>query len=127
MDTEPRGSPGAALGHLLAYDAVRGRVVLFGGYSAGPTAFNDTWTWDGTSWTLLNPTIKPPGRALGTMAFDSLRGRMILLRRYRHRIRRPWRHAVAGGGSNTLGLTSAALACLLLARRRRGRRLREAA
>ena len=35
----------------LAYDAERGRVVLFGGYdekAAG--SLNDTWTWDGRDW-----------------------------------------------------------------------------
>src|SRR5436190_10505902 len=33
----------------MAYDAVHGEVVMFGGYYFG--ALDDTWTYDGSSWT----------------------------------------------------------------------------
>ena len=42
-------SPGARTGHAMAFDAVRGRVVLYGG-SRGPTMRADTWEWDGQHW-----------------------------------------------------------------------------
>src|SRR6266545_8074262 len=35
-------------------------VVLFGGVGVWPTVFDDTWTWDGTSWTEIQGlTIHP--------------------------------------------------------------------
>ena len=36
----------------MAYDAARGKVVLFGGYD-GQTNLADTWEWDGQAWTCL--------------------------------------------------------------------------
>jgi hypothetical protein len=65
----PRLAPPA-----MAYDAARHEVVLFGGrgwgaavsYGAsrpqGPDLLNDTWTWDGTDWTLRagTPPSPPP-------------------------------------------------------------------
>ena len=51
----------------MAYDAASNEVVLFGGYN-GSVYFGDTWTWDGTDWSVpfrawikLNPTSGPPG------------------------------------------------------------------
>jgi len=36
---------------VLAYDAERDRVVLFGGRAGWPDAdLNDTWEWDGVQW-----------------------------------------------------------------------------
>jgi hypothetical protein len=37
----------------MAYDAARQEVVLFGGYRPG--VVGDTWTWDGSTWTLVDP------------------------------------------------------------------------
>jgi hypothetical protein len=34
----------------LAFDPVRQRVVLFGGWDDGPTFLGDTWEWDGAAW-----------------------------------------------------------------------------
>ena len=45
----------------LAYDPVRQRTVLFGGTLGRQQGFsNDTWEWDGTDWTLMQPKTKPP-------------------------------------------------------------------
>jgi cysteine-rich repeat protein len=38
-----------------AWDAARGRVVLFGGNN-GAADFNDVWEWDGTAWTQVAAT-----------------------------------------------------------------------
>jgi hypothetical protein len=46
--------PSLRNGHALAYDAVRNRVVLFGGFRSGQD-FSDTWEWDGTGWTEVTP------------------------------------------------------------------------
>ena len=42
---------------------VAGKVVLFGGQDVNAASLNDTWTWDGTSWTqVINLTPVPPIR-----------------------------------------------------------------
>jgi len=62
----PATSPSPRLGVAMAYDATAGNVVLFGGTSINPpgspgTYFNDTWTWDGVTWTQQFPAISRPG------------------------------------------------------------------
>jgi hypothetical protein len=37
-------------GPAMTFDAVRGRVVLFGGEGTDLAALGDTWEWDGTTW-----------------------------------------------------------------------------
>jgi hypothetical protein len=51
--------------------------VLFGG-SNGPS-FNDTWEWDGTSWTLRNLVgTRPSVRIAHAMAYDTARRKTVL-------------------------------------------------
>ncbi|MCC6763048.1 MAG: hypothetical protein IT293_00150 [Deltaproteobacteria bacterium] len=67
----------------MAYDGVRGKVVLFGGFqSPGEDGFgfateNDTWEYDGGTWTRIQKTsVLPgaiPGRQLASMGYDPLR------------------------------------------------------
>ena len=62
----------------MAYDSVRRRLVLFGGQ--GPTGnLNDTWEWDGTTWTEHATAAPPPARYGGAMAFDPRRGRVVVI------------------------------------------------
>ena len=37
----------------MAYDAARRQTLLFGGNMFGGRLVNDTWAWDGASWTQL--------------------------------------------------------------------------
>ncbi|HNT28156.1 MAG TPA: kelch repeat-containing protein [bacterium] len=84
--TERRGSPtwkkitsmapSGVSDHAMAYDSVRGRIVLFGGEQEFIS--NETWEWDGTDWTQLNPVIKPSARYGHAMAYDSARGKVVL-------------------------------------------------
>jgi len=60
---------------VMAYDAARGRVVLFGGFGSG--TFGDTWEWDGVAWTLAAST-GPSARTGAAAAFDGTRGRVLL-------------------------------------------------
>jgi hypothetical protein len=60
-------------------------VVMFGGLNLGPpgvfSQFNvldDTWTWNGTDWTQLSPSLSPPARYGASMAFDPVSGTAIL-------------------------------------------------
>jgi photosystem II stability/assembly factor-like uncharacterized protein len=57
----------------MAYDAATGTVVMFGGNctgSGGPYC-NDTWTWNGTTWTQQAPATSPPGQWWPVMAYDA--------------------------------------------------------
>lgn len=57
----------------LAYDAALGKVVLFGGCCDDTgRALNDTWTWDGTTWTQVFPAVFPAGQAWAqAMTYDA--------------------------------------------------------
>lgn len=71
----------------MAFDSVRGVCVLFGG---GDNIFayqipqNDTWEWNGTTWTLRvgsdpNATDRPPPLDYPMMSYDSIRQKMVLI------------------------------------------------
>ena len=63
-------SPGIA---TLAFDAARGKTILF-----GPNATNETWQSDGADWTKLNPLNSPPARSGEGMVYDSARQVIVL-------------------------------------------------
>jgi hypothetical protein len=79
IERTPATSPPLRFGHAMAYDAARGRVVLFGGYDllAG-LALADTWEWDGNTWVEAAPAATPPGRYGHSMVYDSVRQRVVL-------------------------------------------------
>ncbi|MFX1513890.1 MAG: kelch repeat-containing protein [Promethearchaeota archaeon] len=56
----------------MAYDKESDRVILFGGFSVG-TNLGDTWAFDynSNSWTNMNPSIAPPARFGGFLAYDA--------------------------------------------------------
>lgn len=60
--------------HKMVYDPVRERCVLHGGYYFGNR--NDTWTWDGATWTLVTTT--GPARYVANMAWDATRQQVVL-------------------------------------------------
>jgi hypothetical protein len=54
---------------------------MFGGYVNLGTAthLDDTWEWNGTAWTQVNLTgTKPTLRRQHAMAYDSMRGRVVM-------------------------------------------------
>jgi hypothetical protein len=61
----------------MAYDSVRGRVVLFGGEGGGGSLLNDTWEWDGLEWVQQEDT-GPTVRSGAAVAFDATRARTVL-------------------------------------------------
>lgn len=46
----PAHSPTSRFDHALAFDASRGRAVLYGGRDAAREELGDTWIYDGTDW-----------------------------------------------------------------------------
>jgi cysteine-rich repeat protein len=70
--------PPARFEHAMAYDSTRKRVVMFGGRSAGVSYLNDTWEYDGASWTQQTTATTPPARGTHGMAFDSKRSRIVM-------------------------------------------------
>jgi fibronectin type III domain protein/galactose oxidase-like protein len=74
----PTISPSARDFASMAFDPATGQLVLFGGASTG-TTFNETWTWDGSTWSQRSPTTSPPpARVLASMAFDPATGQLVL-------------------------------------------------
>ncbi|MEM7201116.1 MAG: kelch repeat-containing protein, partial [Planctomycetota bacterium] len=65
-------------GHVMGYDPVRQRVILFGGGGPPGAVFDDTWEWDGTNWTERVPTQRPPARMATAAAWDTTRQRWLL-------------------------------------------------
>jgi hypothetical protein len=89
----PSASPPERFGATMAFDGGRGTAVLFGGFDVSPHRdYNDTWTWDGTTWAehfpVHVPTTTPtdnglPGQFAGgvsayAMAYDPERKVVVL-------------------------------------------------
>ena len=74
--------PGDRSAYSMAYDPVNEVTVLFGGIYdpdvGGTVHYQDTWTWDGTSWTMLNPTTKPSSRYGHSMVYDESTGKILM-------------------------------------------------
>jgi hypothetical protein len=74
MVASPSASPGFRLFLPgFAFDAARGRTVLFGGGNVA-----DTWEWDGTSWTQLFPASSPNPNVDPVLAYDARRGVTVM-------------------------------------------------
>ncbi|MCC6676314.1 MAG: hypothetical protein IT436_04145 [Phycisphaerales bacterium] len=78
--TEPIPAPRAEF--AMAYDSVRGAVVVFGGEIPGVCwtnpIYDDTWEWDGVRWEKQAPETHPDARTSLSGAFDAARGRAVL-------------------------------------------------
>jgi Galactose oxidase, central domain len=75
--------PTPRFGASMAYDGARGDAVLFGGEALSPatqirTFYTDTWTWDGSRWTLHAPAHSPSPRIGASMAYDPVRRQVVL-------------------------------------------------
>jgi hypothetical protein len=76
----PSATPGWREQHSMCFHTGLGVSVMFGGFNAlANSVQNETWTWDGTSWTLL-PAVgpQPPARASAEMVYDATRGVCVL-------------------------------------------------
>jgi len=77
----PAASPPARIDASMAYDAATGNVVLFGGVDASGGTFvdlDDTWVWNGSTWTEEFPVTSPSARGSASMAYDAATGNVVL-------------------------------------------------
>ena len=64
----PETVPSARAAAAVATNTSTGQVVMFGGLAdVNP---NNTWTYDGTTWTLKSPAVQPPLVRAASAAFD---------------------------------------------------------
>src|SRR5438132_14194009 len=73
----PATSPPARSYLAMTYDPASGKIVMFGGYD-GTGYLNDTWTFDGTTWSQVAAPISPPRRAAAQIAYDASTQKVVL-------------------------------------------------
>jgi len=80
LQLQPAARPSPRRSGDMTFDVARGVCVLFGGgiTSAGTTVFNDTWEWNGATWTLRNPPMRPPARWNCFLTCDWGRGYVVM-------------------------------------------------
>jgi hypothetical protein len=72
------GYPAARENAAMAFDSTSGRTVMYGGISSTGTPLNDTWTWDGSSWSQLS-TASPGALSSARMSDDPADGGVLLM------------------------------------------------
>lgn len=78
----PTASPPARTDAVMAWDQSSSTALLFGGRDANGffgVGLNDTWVFDGTTWTELFPATVPPVFDYASMDYDVYRARVVLL------------------------------------------------
>lgn len=71
------GAPLPRTAAAMAYDEERGVTVLFGGIRATGQATDETWEYDGASWTQVTTSAAPDPRFGHGMAFSRQLGRVV--------------------------------------------------
>ena len=84
MQQHPSAHPSPRLNATLAYDPVSKKLLLFGGFTStgvpGNNWSTETWTWVGSTWTLLSPSASPPATSY-VAATDPATGAPLLIGR----------------------------------------------
>jgi len=80
VQATPATSPPPRTCPASAYDPARGEFVVFGGVVPGGVSgsLNDSWVWNGATWTQRMPAVSPDLVAI-QMAYDAARGQVVLL------------------------------------------------
>jgi len=76
--SEVASGPSARRFPAMEYDSDREVMLLFGGVDADGNRLDDTWEFDGSSWTELSPSNPPSPRSASGIAYDVARERMVL-------------------------------------------------
>ena len=75
----PATSPPSLIGAKMAFDPNLRQLLMFGGNDYDGVGFTkQTWTWDGTTWTKLQPAHAPAPRVSHGLAYHPTRGTLIL-------------------------------------------------
>lgn len=78
-ERSPATVPGGRSLASMAFDQENGSVLMFGGTTSHEgDVTNETWSWNGANWSLMNPATKPSARGAASMAFDAANGEMVL-------------------------------------------------
>ena len=64
--------------YTLTPTGAPGTVLLFGGYTGDRFTYGDSWSFDGTAWTPLDPATAPPARAGAVATHDPGSGLIVL-------------------------------------------------
>ena len=72
--------PSPRIGHAMAYDSERDKIVLFGG-GDDTSFYSDTWEWDGNEWIQVADT-GPSKRTFHSMIYDSSEKEILLFGGY---------------------------------------------
>lgn len=75
---QPTVRPSRRRGAALAYDAMRGRTVFFGGLDVSVNKTTDTWEWDGTRWFGPLAGNRPNVLSGHSVTYDNARGRTVV-------------------------------------------------
>ncbi len=71
--------PAPRIGAPMTYDPRQKNTILFGGVGGGTAGFsNETWAWNGSSWTQLQPALAPSARGYTLLADDPEVGRLVM-------------------------------------------------
>jgi hypothetical protein len=77
----PAASPSGTLGTELVHDVVRGVTVMYGSLNTSPfggPSVDETWEFDGTTWTQVFPTTTPGGLGNYGACYDIVRNRTVI-------------------------------------------------
>jgi hypothetical protein len=72
------GQPAARTNAVMADDPATGTIVMFGGQGKSAN-LNDTWIWDGSSWSPAHPSTSPPALSGAQMAYDPITRDLVLV------------------------------------------------
>jgi hypothetical protein len=78
-------APSRRTGAAVVFDPATHQLLLFGGSRFPGTIggfLGDTWSWDGSKWTLLHPVTSPSARHNADMIYDAARHEVILFGGY---------------------------------------------
>lgn len=65
----------------LVFDTVQNQLVMFGGSTFSGSFYNETWTWDGATWTNktpVSPADSPSPRSEYSLAYDQAHDKVVL-------------------------------------------------
>jgi hypothetical protein len=80
VEQHPAASPPPRADAACAYDPSSRRLVLFGG--GYPNYFDDTWIYDGATWTQVTTHVSPSRRSGARMAYDEVEHVLVLFGGY---------------------------------------------